>query len=64
MGKVEIIGGKNIDVKEEGQGSGSFFVVLPRSVIHERKKVIELGLYNGNTRIDIVKTNFLGPVSE
>ena len=63
-GEIEIIGGKNIDVREEGQGSGSFFVVLPRSAIHERKKVIELGLYNGNTRIDIVKTNFLGPIAE
>lgn len=62
-GNVQIVGGNHINVQAEGQGSGSFFVVLPRTDIHERKKVIELGLYHGNTRIDIVKTNFLGPVS-
>jgi cytochrome c oxidase accessory protein FixG len=62
-GKVEIIGNDHINVKAEGQGSGSFFLVLPRTTIHERKKVIELGLYNGNTKLDVVKTNFLGPVT-
>lgn len=63
QGNIQIIGSNHIDVKAEGQGSGSFFVVLPRSVIHQRKKQIQLGLYNGNTKIDVAKTNFLGPVS-
>ncbi|HEY0678863.1 MAG TPA: FixG Ig-like domain-containing protein, partial [Chitinophagaceae bacterium] len=61
-GNIEIIGNHNIIVKEEGQGSGSFFVVLPRSAIRERKKEIKLGLYQGNKKIDVVKTNFLGPI--
>lgn len=62
-GSIQVIGTNHISVKAEGQGSGSFFVVLPRSVIHERKKQITLGLYIGATRIDVVKTNFLGPVT-
>jgi cytochrome c oxidase accessory protein FixG len=62
QGNIEIIGGKNIDVREEGQGIGSFFIVLPRSAIHERKKIIELALYNGHKKIDVIKTSFLGPV--
>ncbi len=61
-GRVEIIGRKYIPVQEEGQGGGSFFVVLPRTMIHERKTQIKLGLYEGDKRITVVKTNFLGPV--
>lgn len=55
--------GDHINVKAEGQGSGSFFVILPRAIIHDRKKQITLGLYNGQNRIALVKTNFLGPVN-
>jgi cytochrome c oxidase accessory protein FixG len=61
-GRIEIIGGATIHVKEEGQGSGSFFIVLPRTAIHNRKTQLKLELYNGDTRIDVVKTNFLGPI--
>ena len=61
-GNIQIIGGNNIQVQEEGQGSGSFFIVLPRTAIHSRKTQLKLALYNGDTKIDVVKTNFLGPV--
>ena len=65
-GSVEIVGSTSgyIAVKEEGQGSGSFFVVLPRKMIQDRKTKIRLGLYEGNNRIAVVKTNFLGPVAD
>lgn len=63
-GNVEIIGNKYIAVQEEGQGSGSFFVVLPKQMIHDRKTKISLGLYEGDKKIAVVKTNFLGPVSD
>lgn len=63
-GSVEIIGSKHIiPVKKEGQGSGSFFVILPKQSIRERKTEIKLGLYEGDKLIDVVKANFLGPVS-
>lgn len=61
-GHVEIIGGTNIPVKREEEGSGNFFVVLPRQSIESRKTAIRLGLYEGNKKIDEVRTNFLGPV--
>lgn len=61
-GNVEIVGNKYIPVKEEGQGSGSFFVVLPKKTIQKRKTKIHLGLYEGNKKIAIVKTSFLAPV--
>lgn len=61
-GKIEIIGGGPIVVKEEGQGSGSFFIVLPKQEIRERKNQLKIGIYQNGKRIDQIKTNFLGPV--
>ena len=63
-GKIEIIGGKSILLKKEDEGSGSFFIVLPRQMLHQRKTSISIGLYEGNRRIDVIKTNFLGPVPD
>ena len=63
-GKIEIVGKPYITVVKEGQGSGSFFVVLPKSRIHSRSTHLVLGLYQGDVKISDVKTNFLGPVSE
>jgi cytochrome c oxidase accessory protein FixG len=64
QGKIEIIGKSYIAVEKEGQGGGSFFVVLPKQMIHKRKTEIELGLYEGDKKIAVVKTNFLGPVAD
>jgi len=63
-GKIEIIGKPYIHVEKEGQGSGSFFVVLPKKEIHNRKTELQLGLYEGNKKITVVKTSFLGPVED
>ena len=63
-GQVEIIGKSYISVAKEGQGSGSFFVVLPKNEVHNRKTELKLGLYEGKTKIMDVKTNFLGPVED
>lgn len=53
--------GKDIQVKKEAQGKGSFFIVLPRNFIKERKTKLNIGLYEGNKKITVLKTNFLGP---
>lgn len=63
-GHVEIIGKPYIDIIKEGQGTGSFFVVLPKKLIKDRKTDIELGLYNGSKKIADLHTSLLGPVSE
>ena len=63
-GRIEIIGEHNdISVKEEGQGSGTFFVVLPTSSIRTRKQPVKIALYNGTEKVDVIATNFLGPVN-
>jgi cytochrome c oxidase accessory protein FixG len=59
-GKIEIVGGEFVNVKKEGQGSGSFFIVLPKKSIVNRKTKIKVGLYHDGRQIDVVETNFLG----
>lgn len=63
-GRIETIGGKNIMVKEEGQGSGSFFIVLPAKTIQKRSTELKVGLYDNGKRVSLIKTKFLGPVAE
>jgi cytochrome c oxidase accessory protein FixG len=64
-GRIQIIGNNNsVNLKEEAIGSGSFFVILPKSSIKKPKSKIMLGLYDGDKKIESVKTNFLGPVGE
>ena len=62
-GKIEIIGRPYINIAKEGQGSGSFFIVLPKANLKKRKTELQLGLYEGNKKIENVNTVFLGPVS-
>ncbi len=62
-GKVEIIGKPYISVEEEGQGAGSFFVVLPNTRIHNRKTEIKLSLYIADKKVVSYTTNFLGPAN-
>jgi cytochrome c oxidase accessory protein FixG len=60
-GLVEIIGNPHIQVKAEGQGEGTFFIVLPRKDIHKRKSSVTIGLYEGKKQVGSKKTTFLGP---
>ena len=62
-GKVIMVGDV-IHVQSEGQGAGSFFVILPKNKIHNRKTDLILGLYQGNKKIEVLKTSFLGPVDD
>lgn len=62
-GQIEIIGRPEIHVKAEDQGQGTFFVVLPRKAITNRKSRLQIGLYDGTKKVGSLKTTFLGPVS-
>jgi cytochrome c oxidase accessory protein FixG len=62
-GTISIIGERNyVNVKKEDQGAGSFFVTLPRKSVVQRKTALKIGLYNNGKKIDVLSTNFLGPV--
>jgi cytochrome c oxidase accessory protein FixG len=61
-GRIIEAEGRSIAVPKEGQGKGSFFIVLPNNTIKERKLKLKVGLYEGNKKITTLKTNFMGPI--
>lgn len=60
-GQVILVSGQHIQVQKEGQGAGTFFVVLPKSEIRSRKTKLKIGLYEGDKKIKELPTNFMGP---
>ncbi|MGO4294767.1 cytochrome c oxidase accessory protein CcoG [Chitinophaga sp. RAB17] len=61
-GVVYMVGNGVIHVKAEGQGEGTFFIVLPKTMVHQRKSTLYVGLYEHNEKITRLRTTFLGPV--
>ncbi|MDQ0105397.1 cytochrome c oxidase accessory protein FixG [Chitinophaga terrae (ex Kim and Jung 2007)] len=62
-GVISMIGNSVIHVKAGGQGEGTFFVVLPKTALHQRKSTVHIGIYDDkNKRISLLSTTFLGPV--
>lgn len=59
-GEIEVIQ-KNIIVPKESYFQTSFFVKIDRQFVVKRKTPITLGVYQGNKRIEVIKTTFLGP---
>lgn len=62
-GVVQMIGKPKLEIKREAQGDGTFFIILPRTMIQERKTELELELRQNGKRIVTTRTNFLGPAS-
>ncbi len=60
-GRVIEAEGKEILVKKEDIGKGSFFIVLPNSYIHKRKTPVRVGIYERDKKITTISTNFMGP---
>ncbi len=60
-GKIELIGLNSIHLKPEDQAGASFFMVLPKTFVTERKINLAVGLYKGDKRITTLHTNFTGP---
>ncbi len=60
-GRVIEAEGKEILVKKEDIGKGSFFIVLPGNFISKRKTKLNVGLYRGDKKITSISTNFMGP---
>lgn len=60
-GKIQLVGATSIHLKDEDQANGSFFIVLPRTAIKDRKTRLKIGLYEGEKKITTLSTNFAGP---
>jgi hypothetical protein len=61
-GRIIEAEGKSISLPKEGQAKGSFFIVLPKKMVKERKTKLLVGLYEGEKRITTLITNFMGPI--
>ncbi|HET9746452.1 MAG TPA: cytochrome c oxidase accessory protein CcoG [Chitinophagaceae bacterium] len=59
-GDIEVVQ-KNMIVPSESYFQTSFFVKIDRQLIEKRKTAIVLGVYQGDKRIETIKTTFLGP---
>ncbi len=59
-GDIEIVQ-KDLLVPKESHFQTSFFVKIERRFVVKRKTPIVLGVYQGNKRIEVIKTTFLGP---
>jgi polyferredoxin len=62
-GRIIEAEGATIQIKKEGLGKGSFFIVLPKNYITKRKLEVTVGLYEGDKKITELNTNFMGPFS-
>jgi hypothetical protein len=60
-GRIIEAEGHNISISREGQGTGSFFIVLPRNIIKERKTRLSVSVFEGDKKITTLKTTFMGP---
>ena len=63
-GRIIETEGKSIQVKKEAQGTGSFFIVLPKNFMKQRKLPLSIGLYQGDIKIAVTETTFMGAFSK
>lgn len=61
-GQIEVLG-KALTTKKEDVSSGQFFVYLNKKDIKTRKTKLQIGIYSNNKRIKVIRTSFLGPVT-
>jgi len=61
QGTILMAGKPVIEIKKEGQASGTFFIILPKSAVKQRKTMLKLALYTNGEELVTSKTNFLGP---
>jgi cytochrome c oxidase accessory protein FixG len=59
-GEITVIQ-KDLVVPKESYFQTSFFVKIERQFIEKRKTPIELGVYQGDKKIETIETTFLGP---
>jgi cytochrome c oxidase accessory protein FixG len=60
-GRIQMAGNPIIKMAKEAQAAGTFFVVLPKENIKQRKTIIKLAIFENGKEVATTKTNFLGP---
>ncbi len=62
-GNLNVVGEKNIKVPKQKMIKGTLFIEINQYVLETDKTKIQIGVYNGNKKIETTATNFLGPRS-
>ena len=63
-GKFKYIGTDKLIVKPEDILESTFLLEIPRREIHDSKNKIEIEMFNGNEKLDEIKTVFSGPEND
>ncbi|WP_126974424.1 cytochrome c oxidase accessory protein CcoG [Gynurincola endophyticus] len=62
-GRIQVIGThQEIHLKPQDQSKGTFFVILPKEAVTDRKLNLKIAVYEGEKLIVQKKVNFLGPI--
>jgi len=61
-GRIQMVGRDTITVHKENEASGEFFIIMNKDSIVDRKTKLKVGVYSGEKLIEMVETNFLGPI--
>lgn len=62
-GEIQMVGDALV-CKKESNAVGTFFLILPKEQITERKTTVKIGIYTGDKKLQTVKTSFLGPIKK
>lgn len=61
-GSIELVGKSQIVIQPEQQIAATFFIVLPRTSIEDRKQEVKVGLYDKERKVNSMSSTFLGPM--
>jgi len=60
-GTIKLVGNQQITLKKEAISEVTFFLEIPKDQIKMRSSTLRIGVYQGDEKIQTVKTKFLGP---
>lgn len=60
-GTIEIVGNEILRIPKSGDATGSLFIYRDKASVTQRKTDLEVGVYEGEKKIETVKVTFLGP---
>lgn len=61
QGEVKLVGTNEFLLKKDAMNDYTFFLEIPKSELHQRSTTIKIGVYQGDEKIQTIKTKFLGP---
>jgi cytochrome c oxidase accessory protein FixG len=60
-GEIKIVGDDELLIPKEGFASGSMFIYLNESDVHQRKTPLKIAVFEGGKKIRTLTTSFVGP---